>query len=392
MKVDLGPQLDRLLAAQERCDQLRLATLRRQPRDLCDLAYANAYGGPPGFVIDAIKESLEADRELDLQYTPYGGATLTRRRVAESLSRLQGLRFPWRNILLTPGAMAALNVVFRALAAQDSAAEVIVLTPCWLDYPLYLVNLGLRPVMVPVDPVTHRLDLNAIEAAISLRTRAIVFSQPGNPTGLIHSRTELKSLADLLKARGGAPIVLISDECHRDVLFDNANFVPTASIYPATVVVYSFGKALFIQGQRIGYIAVSPHFPDADALVTTFERLCRIMGFCTPTALMQLAVRKLLDHPLDFSAIAVRRQIILDALEEAALVTQPSQATFFLYPKVPFGDDFRFAERLAEHGLLVLPAPVFHHVGHFRLALTAPDDQIERGATILRQVVAEAAA
>jgi aspartate/methionine/tyrosine aminotransferase len=116
------------------------------------------------------------------------------------------------------------------------------------------------------------------------------------------------------------------------------------------------------------------------------------MGFCTPTALMQLAVRKLLDQPLDFSHIAARRRAMLDALRDAAIVTQPSQATFFLYPKVPQGDDFEFAERLAQQGLLVLPAPVFHHTGHFRLALTAPDDQIERGARILRQVSAVRAA
>jgi aspartate aminotransferase len=362
------------------------------PRDLCDLAYANAYGGPPRFVIEAMRAGLDTDRQLDLQYTPYGGATLSRRRIGESLSQLQGLRFPWRNVVLTPGAMAALNIVFRAMAAVDPEGEVIVVTPCWLDYPLYLVNLGLRPVLVPLNAETLRLDLNAIDAAITARTRAVVISQPCNPTGLMHSIEELRGLAGLLAQRDEQQITLVSDECHRDVLFDGARFVPVAAVYPATVVVYSFGKALFIQGQRIGYVAVSPNFPDADAFVATLERLCRVMGFCTPTALMQLAVRKLLDQPLDFSHIAARRRAMLDALRDAAIVTQPSQATFFLYPKVPQGDDFEFAERLAQQGLLVLPAPVFHHTGHFRLALTAPDDQIERGARILRQVSAVRAA
>lgn len=389
MKVDLGPQLEQLLAAQERFDRLRDATLRNKPRDLCDLAYANAYGGPPQFVIDAIKESLASGRQLDLQYTPYGGATLTRRRVAESLSRNQGLRIPWRNVVLTPGAMAALNIVCRAIAAADARAEVIVLTPCWLDYPVYLANLGLRSVPVPLHPHTLRLDLDAIERAITPRTRAVILSQPANPTGLIYSRAELQALAALLVERGGNRIILVSDECHRDILFDDAHFVPTAPIYPATVVVYSFGKALFIQGQRIGYVAVSPEFPDDEAFVTTLERLCRVMGFCTPTALMQLALRNLLDHPLDFSHIAKRRRILLDALAGAEIVTPPSQATYFLYPKTPTGGDFEFAERLARHGLLVLPAPLFHHTGHFRLAMTAPDDHIERSAMILRQVMSE---
>lgn len=386
MKVELGAQLDRLLAAQERFDRLREAALRANPRDLCDLAYANAYGGPPQFVIDAIRNSLAGDRQLDLQYTPYGGATLSRRRVAESLGRIQGLRFAWRSVLLTPGGMAALNVVFRAIAGADPRGEVLVLTPAWLDYPLYLVNLGLRPVLVPLRRDTLRLDLDAIDGAITAHTRAIVLSQPANPTGLMYSAGELRELAALLARRGDGRIVLVSDECHRDILFDDTRFVPVAPIYPATVIVYSFGKALFIQGQRIGYVAVPPDFPDADAWVTTLERLCRVMGFCAPTALMQLAVRKLVDQSLDFSQIALRRGMVLDALAAARIATQPSQATFFLYPETPGGDDFAFAERLAQQGVLVLPAPVFHDTGHFRLSLTAPDEQIERAAGIMRRI------
>ncbi|MCI0435194.1 MAG: aminotransferase class I/II-fold pyridoxal phosphate-dependent enzyme, partial [Gemmatimonadetes bacterium] len=268
-------------------------------------------------------------------------------------------------------------------------AEVIVLTPCWLDYPIYLENLGLRTVLVPLHADTLRLEPDAIARAITPRTRAVVLSQPANPAGLIYTAIELRALAALLTGRGQGRIMLVSDECHRDVLFDDARFVPPTPIYPATVVVYSFGKALFIQGQRIGYVAVSPRFPAAEAFVTMLERLCRVMGFCTPTALMQLAVRKLLDRPLDFSHIVRRRRILLDALSSSAIATPASEGTFFLYPRTPFGDDFSFAERLARDGLLVLPAPVFHHTGHFRLALTAPDDHIERGAAILRRVALE---
>jgi aspartate aminotransferase len=173
------------------------------------------------------------------------------------------------------------------------------------------------------------------------------------------------------------------------VLFDGSTFHAPARFYPTTVVVYSFGKALFIQGQRIGYVAVSPRLQGADEFVGVLERLCRVMGFCTPTTLMQSAVRRLLDQPLDFTSIAARRRIMLDALEGAPYHCLPSQASFFLYPSTPGGGDFEFVERLAARGLLALPAPMFHHSGHFRLSLTAADADVERAADILRELGGE---
>jgi aspartate aminotransferase len=143
---------------------------------------------------------------------------------------------------------------------------------------------------------------------------------------------------------------------------------------------------LFLQGQRVGYAAVSPDACQATKLATTLERLCRVMGFCTPTALMQIAIRKMLDQACDFTHIGVRRAFVLNALQQAGFRVAPSQATFFLYPQTPGGDDFGFAEQLAERGVLVLPAPIFHHSGYFRLSLTAPDEHIERAAAILAEV------
>jgi aspartate aminotransferase len=190
----LSPELDRLLALQERFDRLRRDTALRSGRALCDLAYANPYDGPDPAVVAALRDALDSDRALDLQYTPYGGATVTRRLVAQGLSDQYGHRFHFRDVILTPGAMAALNILFRAVRAERGG-EVVVITPCWMDYPLYLVELGLRPVLVPVAPHTLRLDLERLRAALGPATRAVVLSQPANPTGVIYSRTRARSSA-----------------------------------------------------------------------------------------------------------------------------------------------------------------------------------------------------
>jgi aspartate aminotransferase len=390
MNGELEPILERLLAAQERYERLESETRRGAGPRLVDLGYANVQDGPPPAVLEVLRDCLASPRPLDLQYTPYGGNAVARRVVAESLRRSHDLPFAWRHVVLTPGAMAALNVVFRALRDEDppgsSAGEVIVPSPCWLDYPLYAANLGLRPVMVPLAPGTLRLDVGRIADAITPRTRALVLSQPANPTGLLYSAAELSTLADALQRRSGGRALLISDECHRDRLAAGKTFVSPATHYPNTCIVYSFGKALGIQGQRIGYAAVSPRHDGSAALARRLERLCRVTGHATPTALMQLALRRLATLPVDNAALDAARARVSDALARAGYEFPAPDGTYFLYPRSPVKDAFLFAETLARHDLLAMPAAVFHHEGHFRLCLVAPFDRLERAVRILAQV------
>lgn len=388
----LSGELERLLSLQERFEQLRRDALLRKGPALCDLAYANPYDGPDAAVVAAIREALDSERTLDLQYTPYGGATITRRLIAQQLSDRYGCRFHFRDVILTPGAMAALNVLFRAVRGDDAGGEVVVLTPCWLDYPLYLVQLGLRPILVPVDGRTLRLDLDRLQAALGPATRAVVLSQPSNPTGVIYTREELADLALLLSGLEPRPL-LISDECHREVRGLDVPLCSPLELYDETCVVYSFGKSLLIQGQRIGYIAVSPRIAGGRATAELLERICRMMGFCTPTALMQLAVRRLLGiRPSQLDAIERRRRRAATALREAGYELVAPQATFFLYPRSPDPDDFAFVTGLAERGVLVLPSTVFHHHGHFRLSLTATDQMLDTAFRALGEAALGAAA
>lgn len=373
----LAPRLDRHLELQRWFDRVRAKAVASGGSAFCDLAWANVQDGTPAAVRAAIRAAVDSPRALDLQYTPYGGATITRRLVARSLQRGTGLPFGYQHVVLTPGAMAALNVVFRALS-ETEGGEVVVITPCWLDYPLYLENLGLHCVMVPVLPSSLRLDLPAIERALSPNTRAVILSQPANPAGLLHSRHELAELARILHA-APAPPLLISDECHREMVFDRAAVVSPAQLYDDTVVIHSFGKTLMAQGQRIGYVAVCPRMRDAESTAQVFADLCRIMGFCTPTALMQLALRDLVDFRPELSWLQERRDRAYARLVAAGLHVPPSDGTFFLYPEAPLGDDREFCERLAEHGVLILPSSFFHQRGRFRISLTATDAMLERG-------------
>jgi aspartate aminotransferase len=378
----ISSELSRLLEPQLRLDRLRDVAVRHGGRGFVDLAYANSYAGPAEESRAAIRRALDAPSALALQYTPYGGATVPRRLAAETLSKSHQLPFQLKDVVLTPGAMAALNVLFRSVKGEEPGAEVIVITPCWLDYPTYLENLGLKARLVPVDESTLRLDLDAIARALSPQTKAIVFSQPANPSGLIYSADELQRLARLLDTINPKPL-LISDECHRDFVFSSNRFVSPLAFYDSACVVYSFGKALALQGQRLGYVAVSPRHPERHQFAQELQQWTRIMGFCTPTALMQLALGDLLNIPAPVGVVATQRERAVSALQRAGYELIPSEATFFLYPRAPGGDAWAFTEQLAQRGVMVLPSEVFHHSGHFRISLTASDEMLDRGLAVM---------
>jgi aspartate aminotransferase len=379
----ISTDLDLLLAPLERFELIRRRTVRLG-RSVADLSYANPYGRVQASAREAIREALDEERALDLQYTPFGGQTIARRAVADNLRELLGLPFRFDDVILAPGAMAALQLCLRCVGGAGD--EVLLPVPCWLDYPLYVRSLGMLPVMLPLVEPRFDLDLDAIEAAVSSRTCAIVISQPANPTGRHYGAAALAGLGDVLRRaqrRSRLPITLVSDETHRD--FVDKDFISPSQFFDRTLVVYSFGKYHFMQGQRLGYVGVSPRHPEP-AVSAELVRWTRITGHATPTALMQRALPRLLAlrHPLDW--LRGLRETLGRELEEYGYAVVRADATLFMYVRTPPGmDDFAFAEQLAATGLLVLPAPVFHHKGYFRLALTASEPMIARAMSILRE-------
>jgi len=381
----IAPELDRLLQPLERFEAIRRRVVRLGPR-LCDLSYANPYAGAQQEVRAAIRSALDDQRLLDLQYSPFGGQTLVRRTIADALLGSHALPFRFADVILTPGAMSALHVALLASGRGDG--EVIVPVPCWLDYPLYVRATGLQPVPVPLTPGSFELDVAAISEAFSSRTCAILLSHPANPTGQNYASADLSALADAIRdaeERLGCEVTLIADETHRD--FTEAGMHQSAArFWDRTVIVYSFGKYHFIQGQRLGYAAVSPRHPAREAVSAEMVRWTRIMGIATPTALMQRAVPRLLALRHDLGWLARARQRLVQQLTTDGYTVVEPDATLFVYVQTPPGyDDFDFVSELAAEGVLVLPAPVFHHTGHFRLSLTGSEEMLEAALPILKR-------
>jgi aspartate aminotransferase len=372
-------QLEPLLTPQERLDELFAAAFRRFGPRLVDLSYANPYEGPAEEVLATLRRVTEECKGLSLQYTARAGRPATRRAIADHLTCRFALPFDARDVILTSGAMPALNVVFRALF--DSTDEVIVLTPAWHDYPLYLRNLDIPASFVPLGDGKH-FDLDGVERAIGARTRGVLFSHPCCPTGVVYSEDEIRRLSAILQgaeARFGTSIYLVSDEVHRDLIWGGRTFFSPLLTHPRTVSIYSFGKALALQGQRIGYIAVSPRMPNQEDVRSALERSVRLMGFGTPTSIMQHVVCDLLDFQPSLAALAQKQACVRRALTGYGYDVTDGDATFYVYLKSPIADDFRFAEHLASRGVLVMPSTLFHEPGYVRLSLTARREAIAAG-------------
>jgi aspartate aminotransferase len=379
--------LEPLLQPQERLDRLIAATFRRFGPRLVDLSYANPHDGPPAEVLGVLKRVAGERPGLSLQYTPYGGRTATRCAVAARLIREYGLPFHYRDVIMTTGAMSALNIVFRALFSADD--EVIVFTPAWQDYPLYLRNLNIPVRLVPLRDDKH-LDLVAIAKAIGPRTRGVLFSHPCCPTGVLYSPDEIRQLSNLLadaEAQFDSAIYMISDEVHRHLVWSGDSFYSPLRSYPRSVSIYSFGKALALQGQRIGYVAVSPRMPQNEEVRAALERCVRSMGFGNPNSLMQCMVCDLLDYQPPLDALADRQRLVRRALTEYGYELCDGQASFYVYAKSPLPDDFRFCELLAARGVLVVPSTLFHESGYIRLSLTARLKAITAALPVFDQVL-----
>lgn len=371
----------------ERFAALHAATMRGS-RAVIDLSYPNPRVARDSRAFELLGCLLARSSQEDLQYTPFGGGTVVRRRIASALSRRFGLRLGFSSITLTPGATAALNVAFAALFRPGD--EVLVVTPCWMDYHLYLLRLGLNTVEVPSGS-DKRLDLDALAAALGPNTAGVVISQPACPTGVLHGPSELDALAGVLEkasAKFGRRAILVSDEVHRDQVWDGGTLVSPMQVYADTVSVYSFGKAWSLQGQRTGYLALGPALSKREELIVRVARAVRSMGFCAPTALMQRLVLEIVDLEPDSGRLRQDQLRTRALLADLGYQAVPAQATGFVYVCCPPGsDDWGFVDRLAGHGILAMPSALFHEGGYFRLALNVAAEEFTEVGRRLRAVL-----
>lgn len=345
---------------------------------LADLTFGNPHEMPLPGLVAALKTHIEPKRTDWFAYKT--SEQKPREAVAAALEKELGLPFTPDDIALTQGAFGAIALAFTML--MDPGDECILPVPGWFCYSTILRAQNTVPVNVPLLEGSFDLDIDAIEQAITSRTRIVVINSPHNPTGIIYSRERLTELAAMLERKSaefGRPIFILSDEPYRRIRFDAEAFTSPAEIYPWTLIDYSYGKILLAPGLRFGYLAICPNMPDEirNDLCRTAISTQVAQGWGFPDAPMQYAVADLEELSIDIAALQTKRDRMHDALTQWGYNMTKPAGTFYLWGSAPGGDAVSFTHALAEHGVYVMPGTLFDRPTDFRICLTASAEMIE---------------
>ncbi|TLM74562.1 aminotransferase class I/II-fold pyridoxal phosphate-dependent enzyme [Pseudarthrobacter sp. NamB4] len=357
---------------------LRAAASRGQGQTgVCDFTFGNPHQMPADRYVNTLRDALTPQNDQWFAYQTNGEAA--REAAADSLSRLLEVVFRPEDLYLTTGGFAAIALALKTVA--DPGDEVIYSLPPWFLYEPLILEAGLTPVKIRINTATFDLDLEAIEAAITERTKVVIVNSPNNPTGRVYPPELLLRLAELLEAasvRLGRRIYIVSDEAYNRIVFDGLRFHSPAEFYPHTLLAYSYGKTHLSPGQRVGYLALPPSMPDRDEMRPALSGLQVAMGWIYPNALLQHALPELEKFSIDVGQLQRRRDRFVDTLGSMGYRMQPPEGSFYIYVTSPVPDDEAFTESLARRDVFVFPGVLFETPGFFRISLTANEDMIER--------------
>ncbi len=358
---------------------------------VCDFTLGNPDLPPVPEVGRTLRRLADTvDQPLSLGYMPNAGLTTTRQRLAQYLAEEQQAPLTAQQVIVTCGAAGGLNVVFRTIL--EPGDEVICPSPYFVEYGFYVGNFSGKLVPVPSRPSTFALDLDALEAAITDKTRAVLIDSPNNPTGVVYNRGELEALAALLTHAGAGrdrPIYLVSDEPYRFLTYDGVEVPPILPLYPFSVAVGSFSKSLSLAGERIGYIAVSPAMPMADPFLAGLVLCNRILGYVNAPVIGQRLVEAALGATVDVAIYKSRRDAMAGILRDAGIEFALPKGAFYFFPKVPgvgathaspVPDDVQFCQLLQDELVLAVPGRGFGLPGYFRLTYCMDEAIIRRAA------------
>jgi aspartate aminotransferase len=360
---------------------------RRLDPGISDFTFGNPHEMPLPGLVAAIREHAQPQ---DKNWFAYKSSEAESREfLAEHVGRELGLTFEPADIALTTGGFAAILVAFYHLL--DPGDEAIFSEPAWFCYEPMMLAGSAVPRKVALKPPAFDLDLDAIDAAIGARTRLVIVNTPHNPTGRIYSHATLANLADLLERasrRIGHRIYLLSDEPYRRLRFDGRSFDSPASIYPWTLISYSYGKVLLAPGQRLGYLAISPLMPAAErrSLSDSMFAAQMALGWCFPNAVMQYAIPDLETLSIDQTALARRRDRLMSTLEASGFKPLRPEGTFYLWCQWPKGDPERLWSELASRDVFVMPGRLMNAPAYFRISLTASDKMVEHALPVFEEV------
>jgi aspartate aminotransferase len=322
----------------------------RGAENVFDFSLGNPEVEPPAAVMDALRQVVAESWPHAHGYMPNTGFPEVRSAIARNLAQRTGLPFGADDIVMSNGVAGAINTVLKA--ALDPGDEVIVLSPYFPEYRFYIESNGGRMVLVDTDE-HFQPDIDAMAAAITPRTKALILNSPNNPTGAVYSADVLRRLDRIIPDS----LLVISDEPYRPLTFDGMTPPETFGLLRRAVVAWGWSKAMAIPGERIGYLAIPPDLPEAAALRNACTFACRILGYINAPAIWQLVVARVPEATVDVSCYQEKRDLLCDALNEMGYDAPRPQGSFYVFPRTPLADDVAFIRWLQAEAFWPCQAP-----------------------------------
>jgi aspartate aminotransferase len=374
----------------------RAADLKRAGHRVIGLSAGEPDFDTPQPVIEAAARAM---REGWTHYTDNAGLPELRAAIAAKLQRDNGLTYAPTQILCSNGAKQSVAQAVLALCAPGD--EVVIVAPYWVSYP-EMVRLACA---TPVAAETRvedgfKLRPEALEAALTQKTRLVILNSPNNPTGAVYSRAEMEALAEVLRPR--EDVLVISDEIYEHVIYDaeHVAFASLDGMFERTITVNGFSKAFAMTGWRLGYLAAAPEVVKACGTVQSHFS-------SAPSTITQKAGIAALEMGMDevknmVAAFRERRDYVLGRLEgvEALRLPRPDGA-FYLFPDVSGfygrssgGRVIESAEELSfflleKHGVALVPGDAFGAPDCVRLSYAASMDNLEAACDAMEAAFAE---
>lgn len=351
--------------------------LKRQARgeDVILLSVGDPDHPTPAPIVAAAKMSLDRGRT---HYAEIAGQTQLRAAIAAAHARRSGQQVDPDQVVVLAGAQSALFTACQCLL--DPGDAVLVPEPMYVTYPATIAAAGASVVRVPlVAERGFHLNLDALAAAVTPATRALLINSPHNPTGVVMNRAELEAVAELCQRHD---LWLIADEVYATLVYDGAHLSPAGmpGMAERTVTISSVSKSHAMTGWRVGWLIGPP------ALAAHAANLALCMLYGSPSFIQDAATVALTSDLAEVDAMRTRYRHRRDAVCRRlaglpGLACRRPEGGMFIMLDVRgtgLSADAFAQQLLADEAVSVLSGEAFggSAAGHVRLSLTAPDERL----------------
>lgn len=361
------------------------------PENVFDFSIGNPNVPAPKSVHKVIRELLEQEDDIYLHgYTSAQGDANTRKAIADNLNERFGTHFHADNFYMTCGAAASLRIILEAVHTEGD--EVVIFTPFFPEYRVFVEQSGAKLVIVETDPDTFQINFEKLDNALNKKTKAIIVNSPNNPSGVIFPEASIQILAQILREKEkeyGHEIYLISDEPYRELVYDDTEVPYLTKYYDDTVVCYSYSKSLSLPGERIGYILIPDEASGASELYAAVCGAGRALGYVCAPSFFQHVVERCAGQISDLGVYKKNRDLLYHSLTKYGFSCIYPDGAFYLFVKSMEKDTDAFCEKAKKHELLLVPSESFGCPGYVRIAYCVSTEQIERALPAFERLAAE---